>query len=276
VPDFLSTLARLGDLSARGVPNWLSTHPEPAERVIEAKPVAATFAGGNASERGRERYRDRIDGVAVGDRREDGIVRGHRFLHPMLRFALDFPEGWELTNTPEQVAAEEPGQKHYMFLQHVENVTGGSLDQIAMRSMSNARFRHLDGQLTSLNGANAYVGTYQGELNGIGRVTMRAAHIANGRQVFVLAGFAPEGEFARIEQPVANAIRSYRPLSQREADEVEPNRLAYYVVQAGDSWQSIAARGRHLARASDLAIMNNYEVNQQPRPGERIKIVVEG
>jgi predicted Zn-dependent protease len=105
---------------------------------------------------------------------------------------------------------------------------------------------------------------------------MRAAHIQNGRQVFVLAGFAPEGEFARIEQTVADAIRSYRPLSQREADGVEPNRLAYYVVQAGDSWQSIAARGGHLARATDLAIMNHYEVNQQPRPGERIKIVVEG
>ena len=29
-------------------------------------------------------------------------------------------------------------------------------------------------------------------------------------------------------------------------------------------------------KASTLAIMNDYEPNQPPRPGDRIKIVVEG
>jgi len=47
-------------------------------------------------------------------------------------------------------------------------------------------------------------------------------------------------------------------------------------VRAGDTWQSIANRGRNLIRASELAIMNNREVNVQPAVGERIKVVVEG
>ena len=276
VPNFLETLARLSALSERGVPNWLSTHPEPAERVVEARPLVATFASASATERRRDQYLERIDGITVGDKREDGIVRGSRFLHPLLRLAIDFPEGWEVINTEQQVAAQEPGQQHYMFLQHVDRPAGRTLDEIATRAMADARFRSLGGQLTTLNGADAYVGLYQGSLNGIGQVRLRAAHIQNGRQVLMLAGFAPESEFSRVEREITAAINSYRPLSQREADEIRPNRLAYYVVRSGDSWQSIAARNGHIARANDLAIMNHSDVSRQPRPGERIKIVVEG
>jgi predicted Zn-dependent protease len=276
VPNFLATLARIDELSARGIPNWLSTHPEPAERVVEAQPLVKTFATEATTDDGRDRYLEHIDGLVIGDNPEDGIVRGHRFLHPTLRFELEFPEGWELTNTPDQVAAQEPGQKHYMVLQRVESPTGRTLEEVAERSMNAARLRRADGQATSLNGADAYVGVYHGELNGLGRVVMRAAHIRQGRQVFLLAGFAPEPEFARVERDIAAAIQSYRPLSQREADEIRPNRLDFYVVRPGDSWQSIAARGGNLVRASDLAIMNHHAVHDQPTPGVRIKIVVEG
>jgi predicted Zn-dependent protease len=276
VPNFLATLARIDEMSARGIPNWLSTHPEPAERVVEAQPIVQKFASESATEIGRDRYLEHIDGLAVGDKPEDGIVRGHRFLHPALRFSLDFPEGWQVTNTPDQVAAQEPGQKHYMLLQHVDRPAGRTLEDVAVGSMNAARFRRVEGQMTSLNGADAYVGMYQGELSGLGRVVMRAAHIQHGRQVFLLAGFAPEPEFPRVDREVAAAIQSYRPLTPREADEIRPNRLAFYVVRAGDSWQSIAARGGNLVRANDLAIMNNHAVNEQPTPGLRIKVVVEG
>jgi predicted Zn-dependent protease len=275
VPDFLSTLARLDALSARGIPNWLSTHPEPAARVIEAKPIVAKFAGATSTERGRDRYLEHIDGIDVGDKREDGVVRGRRFLHPGLRLAVDFPDGWEVTNTPDQVAAQEPGQKHFMFLQLVDRPSGRGIEEIATRSMSAARFRRVDGQVTSLNGATAHVGLYQGEIDGVGRVSLRAAHIEIGRQIVMLAGFAPEKEFPRIEREITDAIQSYRTLTPAEADAIRPNRLAFDTVRSGDSWQSIAARHGHLARATDLAIMNRHEINEQPKPGQRIKVVVE-
>jgi len=276
VPAFLGTLARIDEMSARGIPNWLSTHPEPAERVVEAQPLVKKLADPAATETRRDRYLELIDGLVVGDRPEDGIVRGHHFLHPIMRFAMAFPEGWDVINTPDQVAAQEPGQKHFMLLQHVDRPTGRTLEEVAARSMSSARFRRVEGQAASLNGADAYVGVYQGELSGLGRVTMRAAHIQHGRQIFLLAGFAPVSGYAGVERDVAAAIQSFRPLTQREASEIRPNRLESYVVRSGDSWQGIAARGGNLVRANDLAIMNNHAVNEQPKPGLRIKIVVEG
>ena len=46
VPRFLETLSRLDALSERGIPNWLSTHPDPGSRVVKAQPVAERAAEG--------------------------------------------------------------------------------------------------------------------------------------------------------------------------------------------------------------------------------------
>ena len=59
-------------------------------------------------------------GLVFGDNPKDGIVRGNEFLHPLLRIGVKFPDGWELTNTPEAVMAQEPGTEHFMVLQEVE------------------------------------------------------------------------------------------------------------------------------------------------------------
>jgi len=276
VPDVLTTLSRMDELSERGVPNWLSTHPDPGSRVAEAQPVVAQFASLNASDRNRDAFLRRIDGLVVGDNPRDGIVRGSVFLHPAMRFGIEFPDGWEVLNSPSQVAAREPGQKRYMILQLVDRPQGRTVDEIASRSMIDAGFRRLEGQSTQINGLDAFVGLYQGQLSGIGRVIMRAAHIRQGRQVFIVGGFAPDADFEKVDGAIGASLRTFRELDAREAASIRPNHLDFYTVRAGDTWQSIASRGKGLARASDLAIMNHHPVNEQPSPGERIKIVVEG
>ncbi len=278
VPRFLSTLARVDSLSERGVPNWLSTHPDPGSRVGEAEPVVARFASPTAAKRNRDVYLDHIEGLVYGDNPEDGIVRGHVFLHPALRFGLSFPEGWEVTNTPDAVMAREPGTEHYMVLQEVERPrSSSSLGDVATASMRAAGYAVVDGRSEQINGQAAHVGLYRGTAKGTGKVMMRAAHIALGRQFYVVAGFAPEAEFDLVDRDVLGSIQSFHQLSAAEASRVQPNRVDFYVVKAGDSWQSIAVRqGKNIVNAATLAIMNDHEVNAQPQAGERIKIVVEG
>ena len=66
-------------------------------------------------------------------------------------------------------------------------------------------------------------------------------------------------------------------MSQDEADAVEPNLIDLYTAREGDTWQSIAQRaGKGLVSASTLAIMNDHAIDEQPKPGDRLKIVVAG
>jgi predicted Zn-dependent protease len=211
-------------------------------------------------------------------------VRGNEFLHPLLRIAVKFPEGWELTNTAQAVLAQEPGTEHFMVLQEVERpplrqAAGGqvSIGDIALEAMRKTGYTVIDGTIQSINGNQAHVGVYRGDAKGTGKVLMRAAHVMIGRQVYVVAGFAPEPEFARVDRDIQQALETFRQLSVQEAAEVRPNRVDFYVARQGDSWQSIAARqGKSFVNAATLAIMNDREVHDQPQPGDRVKIVVAG
>ena len=280
VPRFLATLARISALSERGIPNWLSTHPDPGSRVVKAQPIAGQFASADAKTVNRDQYLERINGMVFGDSPKDGIVRGSEFVHPLLRIGIKFPDGWELTNTPDAVMAQEPGTQHFMVLQEVERQPGPgnrSIADIAVSAMRRAGYTPVDGTIVDINGNQAHVGTYRGNARDVGRVVMRAAHIQIGRQLYVVAGFAPEKEFDVVDRDIKPALESFRQLSPQEASRIQPNRLQFYVVQKGDSWQSIAARqSKSVVNAATLAIMNDREVHVQPEPGMRIKIVVAG
>jgi predicted Zn-dependent protease len=285
VPRFLATLARIHKLSERGVPNWLSTHPDPGSRVVKAEPVATKFASDAARALNRDQYLERINGLVFGDKPEDGVVRANEFLHPLLRIGVRFPEGWELTNTESAVLAQEPGTQHFMVLQEVEQPSGGqayrgqapSVADAAVAQMRRAGYTVVDGRVERINGNDAHIGLYRGNAKDVGRVLMRAAHIAIGRQLYVVAGFAPEQEFELVDRDILPAVQTFRQLTTAEASAIRPNRISFYDVKSGDSWQSIAARqGRSFVNAATLAIMNDRDVSTQPQPGDRVKIVVEG
>ena len=225
----------------------------------------------------RDQYLERIRGLVFGDRVEDGIVRANEFVHPLLRIGVKFPEGWEITNTPEAVMAQEPGTKHFLVLQEVEQVRGRSIGETAVAAMRRSGYSAVDGRVDRVNGNEAHVGLYRGDAKDVGKVLMRAAHIAIGRQLYVIAGFAPEKEFEQVDKEILPSVQSFRQLAAAEASRIRPNRIDFHVVKPGDSWQSIAARqGRSFVNAATLAIMNDREVHVQPTPGERVKIVVEG
>ena len=286
VPRFLATLARVSALSERGMPNWLSTHPDPGLRVTRAGPVAGKFVSPEAKTVNHDPYLDRIDGLVFGDNPKDGIVRGSEFLHPLLRIGVKFPDGWELTNTPEAVMAQEPGTQHFMVLQEAQLPTvrqgsGGQaarpIGEAAIEAMRKAGYASVDGTMQRINGNDAYVGLYRGNAKDVGKVMMRAAHIAVGRQLYVVAGFAPEAEFSLVDRDIQPALQTFRQLSPQEASNIRPNRIDFHVVRQGDSWQSIAARqSKGFVNAATLAIMNDRDVSEQPQPGDRVKIVVEG
>jgi predicted Zn-dependent protease len=281
IAGMLTTLARIDDAagSRRGVPNWLSTHPAPADRVEQ---VRASVEKARASApraqfvRNEEGFLNRVDGIVFGDSPEQGVVRGNRFLHRDLRFALEFPEGWDVQNAPSQVSAKAPGEEAYMLLQLIQQPRG-SIDQTAVASMQGAGFRLVEGNRRQVNGVPAFVGTYQGSAEGVGRVIVRAAHLEHERRVFVWAGMAPEQVFGRVDGAIARSIGSFEPLSRDEAARIRANRIDVYTVRPGDTWQTIAGRASEgNVKPSTLAIMNHYPVNEQPRAGDRIKVVVTG
>ena len=273
----LGTLARLDEAqgSRRGIPNWALTHPPAADRVVKVNEVVTTAAAKGATATNRQAFERVLDGLVFGDSREKGIVRGSEFVHPVLRFSLRFPNGWEIVNSNEQVVARERQTGSVAMLLELAE-SRGSIEQTARTDMAEAGLSEANGGRTRINGLDAYVGTYQGANNGT-NIAVRAAYIRSGQYTYLLAGLSTASDFGRVERNFAQAIQSFRPLSAQEADRIQPNRVDFYTVRSGDSWDSIArsVAGGHV-KASTLAIMNGQEPGTTPRAGERIRIVVSG
>jgi len=279
VPGMLATLGRLDEAAGerKGVPNWLSTHPEPLTRVAEIAPTVTTLKTGRTDfVTNREGLERRLDGVIFGDNPEQGVTRGSTFLHPPLKFRIDFPAKWDVANSPQQVVAKAPDADVFMLLQVVAKPQGQTVRDVALAHMQAAGLRSVQGDRTTINGLDAFVGSYEGKIEGLGDVASRAAHIAHGGMYYMVAGLVAPAGFSQADGAFTTAIRSFRALTAAEAEAIRPFRVDFYTVREGDTWASLAERSAGAIRPTALAVMNQTAPDARPRVGARIKIVVGG
>jgi predicted Zn-dependent protease len=277
--NMLRTLARIDEQSdRRGTPNYLSTHPASADRVQKIDETVAqlrAMPGAEQSKTNRADYLRHIDGLVFGDNPRDGIVRGSEFVHPGLRFGITFPAGWAIDNAKDQVTVKAPNTQAYLLLGLVQQPIGTSIQDLGLYDMRRLGFQAVSGGETDINGLRAFVGTFQGQLQNFGPVTLRVGYIPVDRSIFRIVGLAPVRVFEGVEGEFSAAVRSFRTLTRAEAESIRPNRIDLYTVRPNDTWSSIAeGPGRGLLPAAKLALINGTSVEEQPRPGDRIKIVV--
>ena len=276
VPRMLTTLGRIEETSdSKGVPNWMQTHPQADDRVQRVQvAVRQAEVGAQKFTTDRDGYLNHLIGIVWGDSPEQGIVRGHSFLHKGLRLAIDFPEGWQIQNGQTQVMAKEPGGKSMIVLEPIRRPSGRTIEDTAIISMQNSGFRAVDGGPTMINGLRAFLGTYVGMLQNFGRVQMRALFVQNDRNMYLVAGVAPIDSYLTVSNTLGKSVESFRALSAADAERLRPNRIELYTAKQGDTWQGLAEhQSKGIIKATTLAIMNGHPVNDQPAPGERLKIV---
>jgi predicted Zn-dependent protease len=278
VSDMLETLGRLSEGTDRkGVPNWLSTHPMPADRVarLDARVASLRTQATRDLAVNRAAYLERVDGLMFGENPREGVLRGNAFLHPDMRFRLEFPQGWQVQNSPQQVVAQPKGGGAFVFLQLVQ-AQGRTLQDVAAADLGQSGLRFVEGGETRINGLSAFVGTFQGQMQQMGDVVLRSAWISHNNQVFRLAGLAPTSSYRQLQQVVDTSVRSFQPLAAGEAERIRPNVIDLYTAQQGDTWDSIAAGpGRNAVPGATLAVINGFSPQERPQAGDRLKIVVE-
>jgi predicted Zn-dependent protease len=268
----LTTLGRLSEASgsSRGVPNFLSTHPAPADRIEELRATVAAVTGTGSRTTNAADFNRRLDGLVFGDSREQGMVRGRAFVHPILRFSLEFPDGWQIANGAQQVVAQPPQEAPFAMILQVVADASRPPAEVARAVMAEAQMTAHSGGNTTINGLRAFVGTFSGE----GQV-VNAAFIASGGQTYLLAGISTEAAFNSGQRAFSETIGSFRSLSQREADAIQPDRVDSYTVRSGDTWASIAQGiSKGAISGPSLAVMNGSAPDDRPAAGARIRVVV--
>ena len=99
-----SRVAGLGD---NAVPEWASTHPDPARRVVRAAMRSKSYPASNV--RNADAHFAAIDGMLYGDDPDQGVIDGQAFIHPQLKMRFTAPTGFGMQNGNESVSINGRG-----------------------------------------------------------------------------------------------------------------------------------------------------------------------
>lgn len=219
--EMFRTLQRLGGGGEGRVPEWLSTHPDPGNRVQKTLDrTAATSLPANLKVE-RDAFLQRTEGLIFGTNPREGFFRQAQFLHPDLKFQLDFPSGWQSQNQATAVAAISPQQDALVVLA----LAGTAAPNQAMSEFMNQQGVQSQGaSSTSINGLPAATGTFTAQTQD-GVLAGNVAFISLDGRTFRLLAYTPQQRFGSYRGAFSQSIGSFRRLTDPAALNVQPVRV---------------------------------------------------
>ncbi len=270
--NFFATLQRLGDMSGgSSLPGFLSTHPLNSERI---KNVSALLTAADASLAvRREPYVQTIDNIVYGEDPRQGYTEGNVFYAPSLRFALSYPQGWKIENTPNQVTlASADGQA--AFILEAEKTAEG-LQTYAERKSAEIKERELLGDASlTVNGLAAYERLYKVPRQDKDALRVRLSFIRKGEHVYTLGALSAAGSFDGYDGQFRSILRSFRDVHDAAHLNRAPRRLKMLKAPGDRSLQSVfEAAGMAKETWPKAALLNEMQVGDKPLAGQWIKTI---
>jgi predicted Zn-dependent protease len=270
---FLTTLGREVALTSQGPrkPGFFDTHPTTPDRVARTTAHARELTRANRPPLSatREAFLARLDGLVVGPRAADGLIVGRTFVHPDLDVFIEFPEKWEMENSPRRVVAVAPDQETAVLFRAVakgdDPLEGARLVEKAIKAPVVATTQTL--KINGLPAAHT-------QLEADGKVGVDLTWIAHGGVVYEVIGLAPLKRFAGVQPVFATVARSFRPLTASARAGVKETRLRLVTARAGETIDALALRVKSAWTKEEVAIANGLAVGDRLREGQLIKVTL--
>ncbi|MFM7404780.1 MAG: M48 family metalloprotease [Erythrobacter sp.] len=272
----LASLAAQTELDARiegrnaSVPEWASTHPNIADRVVRMQSQAQ--AAGTGGVTNRDAFLSRIDGMLYGDDPAQGVIEGSRFIHPQLMLSFTAPQGFIMANSARSVSVQgQGGQAELTLASYNGDLEGYLRQQFAAAGGQNSNLAPQQVERTTVNGLPAIYGvarTNSGQRQV--DVVVFAYEFARDR-AYHFTAIAPAGQAATFNP----MFQSMRRITDAEARNVVARRLQIVTVARGDTVASLAQRMAYPSGQEErFRVLNALGSNDSVVPGQRVKLVV--
>ena len=272
----LDAITRLQMGSSR-VPTFLDTHPGAAERAGNSALFAATLPPPPTRDpvAWREAYLAHLEGMVLGSDPSQGVSRGSFFLHPDLGFAVPFPKGWEVQNTPAAVVALSPKHDARFALELAG--AGDDPRQVADAALAE-RLPKVKAQIDFQGPAKtrcckAWV--VRGHVEkGSSTLAGQLAWVALAGRVYELSSVYVPSASEKYADLGRLFVRSFHPLTPEERASIQVDRLRLVRAHAGETLGALADRMGNAYKSHPTAIANSVAVGAVLSEGQLIKIGV--
>ena len=255
------------------LPTWLASHPYPEERIQRIQQALAELPRDlSSTRRNVEQYMNQIDGMVYGDNPRAGFFEGGLFLHPDLRFRLQFPQGWQTQNLAQSVSALSPDKDAVMQL----TLAQGSETQAANQFFGQQGLSASQVGRTTINGMPAVTGYFQAQTQD-GTIAGVAAFIAYDGRTYQILAYTPAQRLQRYDQLFRSSIGSFDRLTDARALNVQPERISIVRPTQAMTLSEFNRRYPSTIELAELALINQLESgNSRIAAGRPIKRVAPG
>lgn len=272
--EIFRVLDRVSAQTSQGrLPNWLSTHPNPVNRIsrIESQVPPGLPVGDTVTD--REEFLARTDDVVFGADPREGYFIGNAFYHPELAFRMQFPRGWQTQNQKQAVAGISPEQDAVVVLQLAQADSPRAAAQQFFAQQGIQAAGSLSGDIGGLPtvGERFVVQRQQG-----GDIVGYAAFVEHQNRVYQLMSYTVDQRFRGYEQILSDSLLSFGRLTDRRYLDVAPKRVDLVRIDRDMSIEEFERRYPSTVDLQTLSIINHVDAGERLRSGQSYKRVVGG
>ena len=251
------------------LPNWLSTHPAPPNRLADmTRLIEEQKAGGKRV--GRAEFIQHLDGMAFGANPREGFFRDQVFYHPEMAFKMTFPAGWAKQNERQGVssmpsskdailqltlAPADPQAAAEAFARQ-QGIQAGPIERGTVNGFptSSLQFQIQDPQNGALSGSVTF--------------------LKHGGATLQLLGYSTEARYGAHRAAIAAWVRSFERLTDARTLSAQPLRLRIETLRSPATLSSLARDWNSPVTGETLALINAVALNQSIPAGTLVKRVV--
>jgi predicted Zn-dependent protease len=272
--DVFASLGRTGELTQRSsLPSWLATHPGPEERIQRiGQKLAALPAMPSSVVVNKAEYLGQVDDMVYGENPRQGFFRNSEFLHPDMRFRLQFPQGWKTQNLAQAVVAGSPNNDAMIQL----TLSKGSPSEAANAFFNQQGIQSTQVTRDNLNGIQAVTGYFQAQTEQ-GVIAGFAAFLQHNGNTFQLLEYTSGSQLQAYDRVFRSVAGSFSTLTDPSALNIKPNRIDIVRLTTSMSLTEFNRRNPSVIPMNELVIINQVIDAGTVLPvGSYVKRVVAG
>ena len=275
--NFFHTLDKMrGKSEEGGLPDWFSTHPDPADRVIDVRNEAEriqkekNLSGLTIN---REAYLKKVNGLIFGNNPREGYVENNIFYHPDMKFHFPVPSDWKVNNLPSQVQMISADEKAIILFTIAHAKTAASAADSYVKESKASVAKRKDIKVNGLNSVQIFSQIADGK----NILRIQSYFIERKGQVFVFHGFTNSTLFDSFQSTFTKTGGGFRELTERKILNVKPDRLRIQKVTGKSNLkQALKKYGVSDEELETAALLNGMNLNDQLPSGAEIKIIEKG
>jgi predicted Zn-dependent protease len=253
------------------LPEWLATHPSPANRVATiTRQIAALPQDFSGTSVNRDAYERRLEGLVFGINPRQGYFTGSQFLHPDLRFRMTFPDGWTTNNGAQAVVAVSQRGDAAVELSQAQEQSADAAARAFLAQQGITGGATARATLSGLSAVSAAfaAATAEGTLRGT------VLFVEHGGGVYRLLGYAPEARWPTYQAAAERTLRSFQRLTDPAALNVQPQRVTIVTISQRTTIDALLRQRASPVSGETLALINQVELRTPLERGRLVKWVV--